>query len=139
MTERVFLQAELRQPAAPPELQAKVITAIKRSLMRQIWIELGLSLVTLIAFMSYLSLIWASLQTELQESPLIPLMRLAWSDPDIIFANLGSSLNGVIESIPLSELLLSLLFLLLVTCTIGFFLRLREARNEFSSQIRRTT
>lgn len=139
MTERAFLQTELRKPDAPTQLQAQIFAAIKRSLLRQIWIELSLTLITLAAFVGYLSLVWTSLQNELQESSLVPLLRLAWSDPDIIFSNLGSSLSGFIESIPVSELFLGLLFLLLITCAIGFALRLREARNEFSLQVHRTT
>jgi drug/metabolite transporter (DMT)-like permease len=131
MNEQAFFKECLSVPHPPIELQAKILLAIQRSTMRRIWVEFLSALTASFGLVGYLALSRAHLQEELQTSSFFSFVRLAISDPDIVFANFTESFFGIVESIPFEAVLLCLVLGLFLTCTVGFFLRLREVHAHF--------
>ncbi|MBP9762442.1 hypothetical protein KBD34_02385 [Patescibacteria group bacterium] len=135
MNEHAFLKERLSLPHPPAHLQNKILLTIERSAMRQIWIEFLAALTVSLSLIGYLTLSWSQLREELQTSSFFSFVRLAISDPDIVLVNFRESFFGIVESIPFEAVILSLVLGLFLTCTIGFFLRLREVRAHLTPRL----
>lgn len=135
MTERAFLKECLSEPTEPDDLQARIMARIQRSIVRRVWTEIVLSLTATVGLLSYLFFSRSTLWLEIEESSFLQLVRLAISDPDIVFSNAQEAGWSLIESIPLESVLFSLIFVLFASCCLGFFLRLREIRHHHSFRL----
>jgi hypothetical protein len=135
MNERAFLKECLSQPAAPSNLEARIMAHIERSLIRRIWLEISLALSATFAVSVYLLFSWSNVWLEIQESSFLQMTRLAVSDPDILFSHVQEAAWSLAESIPFESVLLGLFLVLCVTCSIGLSLRLRQVRQQPSFRL----
>ncbi len=135
MTERAFLKECLSEPTEPDDLQARIMARIQRSIVRRVWTEIALSLTATVGLLGYVFFSRSTMWLEIEESSFIQLSRLAISDPDIVFSNAREASWSLIESIPLESVLFSLIFILFASCSLGFFLRLREIRRPHSFRL----
>ncbi len=135
MTERQFLQAQFATPAAPATLQAQVMAAIQRSLVRRIWTEITLALTACVGILGYIAVSWTNVRLELQESSFFQLSRLVITDPDILASHLQEVGWSIAESVPFGAVALGLILVLCVTFSIGLSFRLREIRHDYSLRL----
>lgn len=135
MTERQLLKAQFATPEAPSALQAKVIAAIQRSLVRRICAEITLALTACIGIFGYILVSWTNVRVELQESSFFQLSRLLMRDPDMIASHLQEVGWSIAESIPFGAVALGLILLLCVTFSISLTFRLREIQNSYSLRL----
>jgi len=114
--------------AVPPTLCGAVLSRIRHAEIRGLYWRISFSFIGLIASIGMIALSWSALWSELVGSSFIDLLRLAFSDSDIVFANLGSSINGLLESFPVLPVLLSLILLFCLLASVAFLLTLLKVR-----------
>ncbi len=115
-------------PDAPAHLQANISAQIQRATIHRIRLEAGIASLATLALAGYVTFFWSDVWLEIQESSFFQLIRLGFSDPDIVFANFQETAWSLIETVPIQSLVLGLGLVLCLTFVIGFLLRLREVR-----------
>ena len=102
------LMSHLSEPQVPQGLLSRILQAIDNARIRRL--RFGLVSLSGAALTSIGLIVWsrAALLTEVGTSSFGEFVRLALTDPDIVFQNLGSYLNGLLENLPLESLLLGL-------------------------------
>ncbi len=130
MPQHDALHALLQRPDAPSGLPSRIIQRIERSIVRRLCMEIGAVTAITLGFIGYLISVWSTIWIELRESSLIEFGRLAWSDPDVIFSNIGETLWSIAEMLPMELILAGLFLVLCATCLAGFVLRLREVHHQ---------
>jgi len=132
MNERAFLKEHLAIPEAPAHLAHAITTRIEQVALRRIWMEVSLAALGALGVLSYVYASSSLLQQEIQESSFIQFTRLFVSDPDIFLSNIQESVWSFVETIPMQSILLGLGLSLCAVCFVGFVLRLRQVRHQFS-------
>lgn len=108
----------------PDGLLERVLQFVDKEVLRRLRIQAGIASALLVSSVTYTSLFWNDWMAYVQESAFADYVRIALSDPDIVFESIGLFLSGVLESLPISALLLGFLNTLLLVSIIGFLHRL---------------
>ena len=100
----------------PADLLDKVVGKIHAARLRQIRVRLALAASALFGSLAYASYQRTVIWTELGQSSFFQFVRLIWSDSDIALANAKDLALGLLETIPVESILLTLVsaFALLV-------------------------
>lgn len=117
--------AALTPITLPSGLLERVLTFVDQEVVRRLRLQARLTSFLLISSLAYTSFFWSDWMTRLQTSAVADYARLAWSDPDIVLSSIGTFVSGILESLPVSALLLVLLNLTLAVGAIGFIQRMR--------------
>ncbi|MFZ2804396.1 MAG: hypothetical protein WA001_04180 [Patescibacteria group bacterium] len=113
----------------PTGLAEIVVTRVRQAEIRALHWRIAASFTGLLASVGTIILSWNGLWAELAGSSFINLIHLAFTDSDVMFANFGSSLNGLLESFPVMPVLLGLMTLFCLIASIGFLQALRRVRH----------
>ena len=119
----------------PADLFDRVMAAIQRARLRQAGSRFAIALVGFLASIGYAILNWSTIAAEIQASPFFGFVRLAISDPDIVFANGKDFLFGLLEALPLGTVLLVLLGIFFFISTAVMTDALRHARRAPSPRV----
>lgn len=130
MNERAFLRRCLSEPIEPDDLHARLMARIQRWMLRRLWIKTSLTLTATVGIVGYIFVSRAAIRLELEGSSFLQLVRLAISDPDIIFSNTREAGWSLMESIPFQSVVFTLVVALFCTSLLKHVLHLREARQE---------
>lgn len=124
-TSSMTLLTHLPIITTPPELYDRILSTVSRAKLRklrfQAWLLCSSALVTLVYTLSF----WGDWVNEFQSSEFVDFFKLLWSDPDIVFASIGTFTIGVLESIPLATSILILINALLILRSLILFRELK--------------
>ena len=110
----------LPEPKMPADLGNQIMARVKHSRVRALYLRLALSSAGCIAGLAYLGVEWRSLWLAVNQLPALGFLRLAFSDPDIIFANSQDYFLGLIESTPFGLIALGLGVIFCFICMVEF-------------------
>lgn len=110
------LLSRVSDPDCPSDLTKRVLAAVHLSRIREIWRRFFSFLIGLIASIAVVVVNWPLLREEWAASSFGAFLRLAISDPDIIFANAKDYSLGLLESLPAEAIAL---FVVCVFCLVG--------------------
>ncbi|HWR00020.1 MAG TPA: hypothetical protein VN397_04220 [Candidatus Methylomirabilis sp.] len=110
------LLSRLPFPETPPSLYERVMHAIDRARTSRLRARFALAVSGFVVSIGAAVASWSAVWTELRESSFVDFVRLAASDPDIVFMNAKDLLLGLAETIPLGTVLL---VLLVAFCGVG--------------------
>jgi hypothetical protein len=118
------------EPAVPTGLLERVLLAIQQAQIRRIQQRIILAFAGIVASVGYALYYGNLLWNEWRASSFINLLRLAISDPDIVFGSSQEFMLGLIESLPAATIFFVLLagFLLMgVSVLVIHLLQIRRA------------
>lgn len=121
--------AHLPEPEMPADLGNRIMARVERSRMRSLYARLALSATGCIAGLAYLGAEWRSLWLAARQLPVFGFMRLAFSDPDIMFANFQDYFLGLLESTPFGLIALSFGIIFCLICVVKFLSAKRRANH----------
>ncbi|MBU1907519.1 hypothetical protein KKF59_00095 [Patescibacteria group bacterium] len=130
-TEQIFKHLPPLEP--PPDLLQKVLARIHTVRMRRLYAQLSAAAAGTILSLSYIAFSWSAFASQIQESSFLAMLKLLWSDPDIVFSNLTNIVLGLLESIPLDSVILAL-----IVCFFGIailWIAAHETRRSFFTQL----
>lgn len=109
----------------PVGLAESVLMHVREAEIRALHVRIVLSFIGLLASVGAIIFSWSSLLAELAGSSFFNFVRLGFTDGDVLFANIGSIANGMLESFPVLTVLLGLVMLF---CLIAFIALLQSLR-----------
>ena len=124
-----ILQQRLPMINVPVGLDVAVLERIREAEVRGLRWRIAMSFAGFLVSISTIILSWGALWSELAGSSFLSLIRLGFSDSDIVFANLGSSINGLLESFPVMPALLGLVTLFCLVAVVGLLQTLHKVRH----------
>lgn len=101
-----FLPPGLPEDAAPKDLSDRVLDTLWHTRFRRIRGWMVFAFLALVAIIVYAITQWTLVWYEVAGSSFVEFLRLAVSDPDIIFANTKEYIFGLLEALPLGTLLI---------------------------------
>ncbi len=117
-------------PVTPtPGLLNQVLEAIRRAQIRSLRIRAGLCITAFLSVTGYAATNANSLWNELTRSSFMEFAKLTISDPDIMLMNGKGLLLGMLETIPLTNILISLTTALCFFGSISLFQSLRHIKH----------
>ena len=97
------------------DLFTKILQAIQRAQLRQLYVRTALVIAGLFTTIGYALSVWPALLEEVRGSSFFELIRLGVSDPDVMLVNIKDFIFGLLEALPSWTLLavsLGLFFLI---------------------------
>lgn len=130
-TEPKYL-SKLPPTVTPSGLLEKVMGKIHAVRMKQLRVRLSIAVLGAVGTFYYAAYSWSAIWREIQQSSFIEFLRLATSDSDIALANAKELGLGLLESIPLETVIVTLVcaFALLVMAALVSSIR-HERRFSF--------
>lgn len=123
------LLAHLPSITPKPDLLDQVLKAIRQAQVRALRIRVSICLAALLAMIGYATINANSLWSELSSSSFIEFAKLTISDPDIMLLNSKDLLLGLLETVPLTSILISLASALCFFGSISLFQSLRHIKH----------
>lgn len=131
MQEKTFLPVSRLQPLeAPVGLLGRVMNTVRSIQLRQLRIRFAIVLTGFIVSVTYIISSWSLLWEEFQTSSFFEFVRLAFSDPDIVFTNIKVFFTGLLEAMPSDALFViatSLFFLLAIIILTRTWRQIRQS------------
>ena len=124
--------AQIPDPLPPTELLPRILTRVEELQLRRWYIRLAALLTVTGTMATYLVLRWTIISQELQASSFLQLLRVAFSDPDVVFANTTDFMLGLLESLPVAPVFFALLGVFLVLSLAQVFSRVQDQRRSQS-------
>jgi hypothetical protein len=121
--------AHLPEPKMPADLGNRIMARVERSRLRALYLRLALSSAGCVAGFAYLGAEWRALWSAASQLPIFGFLRLAFSDPDIMFANFQEYFLGLIESTPFGLIALGFGLTFCLICAVEFLSAARRARH----------
>lgn len=119
----------LPSPETPAGLEDRIIARIRRASLRGLYARLTFSVAGCAAGIAYLAFESRNLVMAIQQSAAFGILRLAYTDSDIVFANLQDMLLGLVENIPFGAIALGAGLVFSVICAVEFALAVRHAKH----------
>ncbi len=92
--------AGMTRPEVPIGLEDRILARVRTAVRRGLIIRLASALAGCTAGLAYLALESRALLAAIQQSAAVGILRLAFSDPDIVLGNLQDAALGLVENIP---------------------------------------
>jgi hypothetical protein len=123
-----ILQQVLPAIEVPVGLNDVVLGRIREAEIRGLYWRILLSFVGLMMSVATIILSWSAVWSEVVGSSFFGLIKMAFTDSDIFFANLGAGVSGLLESFPVLPVLLLLIALFCLIAVLGFSQTLYKVR-----------
>lgn len=104
-----YLLSSLPQKPLPPKLASQVIERINQTRLRALRLRAAFSLTSLLVVGGYMLTSWTQLIIDVRTSSFFEFLRLGISDPDLVIRSSQDFSLGLLESLPLEPMLISLL------------------------------
>ncbi len=121
--------SQLPAPEIPDGLEDRILARVRRASMRGLYARLTLSVAGCAAGLAYAAVAGRTILAAIQQSAAVGLLRLAFTDPDIVFGNLQDSFLGLVENIPFGTIALGAGVVFSAICAVEFALALRHAKH----------
>jgi len=123
------LLSQLPAPEIPVGLEDRILARVRREGLRGLYARLTFSAAGCAAGFAYLAFEGRNVLAAIRQSAASDILRLAFTDPDIVFGNLQDSFLGLIESFPFGAVALGAGLTFSAICVIEFALALRHPKH----------
>lgn len=120
--------SSLPGPEAPVGLEGRILDKVRRAKRQGIIARLALSLAACAAGLAYMVVQVQGILGAIRQSALYGMLRLVWSDPDIVFGNFQDAAFGLVENIPFGAIALVAGLVFSAICALEFGLAWRHLR-----------
>ncbi len=115
----------------PPELTPRILARIYQLRLRRLWARFAMICTAITGMVVLIGFSWSAIQSEISGSPLVALVQLVLSDPDVLARSAQDVFFAFLEAVPLVSSLVALCFLFLAISLYAVIRPLYRERRAF--------